>query len=326
MSAPPANTLPAVAKPIIIETDGVWGELQTGAIINAGGVVGPTFTVGGKGLLFDDGSSTGGGSNSTLTLQQAYNNSPIVNGQAGITLTLGKDFVIMDPNNDGNYFTVSAETGAVVINGDLTVMGSTTTINTIVIQSDHQLISPANGTVTALSIQPTLGTIPLVDLVTVRITFGSTPVFRIDSNGNLIASQNLTVGGLINGVNIVSLNNEVLQHIAGTAYQHKADDVLIDPIAGIPNAVNVQEALQALDDKISGGSNFGTVFGFEYTQTIPSSSWTVAHNGNTLRATVSVYDTTNEQVIPEQVQIIDANNVLVTFGTPLAGIALVILF
>lgn len=326
MSAPPANTLPAVAKPIIIELDGVWGELQTGAIINAGGTVGPTFTVGGKALLFADGSSTGG-SGSTLDLQQAYNNSPIINHQAGITLTVGKDFVINDPYNDGNYFTISAATGAVTINGDLNVTGTTTTINTVIIQSDHQLISPASGTTTALSIQPTLGTIPLVDLVTVRRTFGSAPVFRVDSGGNLIATQNLTVGGLINGINIVSLNNEVQNHEnAVVGFRHEAVDVDITPISGLPGAANVQQALQALDSKISGGSNFGTVFGFEYIQTIPSASWTVNHNGNTLRATITVYDTQNQQVIPEEVHIIDANNVLVTFGTPLAGIALVVLF
>ena len=47
-----------VKKPVILDEDGVFGQLEDGGIINAGGVKGPTFTVGGRGLLFDDGTST----------------------------------------------------------------------------------------------------------------------------------------------------------------------------------------------------------------------------------------------------------------------------
>jgi hypothetical protein len=324
---PPGNTLPLIAKPIIVETDGVWGELQTGAIINAGGAAGPYFTVGGKALLFSDGTSTGSGGGTTLNLQTAYNNSPAVGGQAGIQLSVGKDFVINDTNNQ-NYFVVSSADGSVTINGDLTVNGTATTINTVVIQSDHQLISPASPTTIALNIQPMSGVTPIVDLVSIRRTFGSTPVFRIDLNGNLIATQNLTVGGLINGINIVALNTELQQHVAGTAYQHEAADVLITPISGIPGATNVQEALEALETQIQtgGGGISSDVRGYSYIQATPATSWTVNHNGNTLRATATIYDSTNEQVIPEQVQIIDANNVLITFSSALAGTALIILF
>lgn len=324
---PPGNTLPLIAKPIIVELDGVYGELQTGAIINAGGTSGPTFTVGGKALLFYDGTSTGGSGGTTLNLQSAYNNSTAVGGQAGIQLAVGKDFVINDTNNQ-NYFVISSSDGSVTINGDLTVNGTATTINTVVIQSDHQLIAPASPTTIALSIQPMSGVTPLVDLMSVRRTFGSTPVFRIDLNGNLIATQNLTVGGLINGVDIAALYSQVQQHIAGTAYQHEASAILITPITGIPGATNVQEALQALETQVQSGGGGGTsgVRGFEYTQPTPSASWTVNHNGNTTRATATVYDSTNEQVIPEQVQIIDANNVLITFASAISGIALIILF
>jgi hypothetical protein len=170
MSGPP-STVPTVCQPLIIETDGVFGELSTGAIINAGGTSSSTWTVNGRGLLFTDGTSTSGGSGTTLTLQAAYNNSTTVLGQAGITLSAGKDFVIMDPNNDGNYFIVSAETGTVTVNGDLIVNGAATTINTNVIQSDHQLITPAAGTTIPLNIQPLTGVTPLVDLITVRNSF-----------------------------------------------------------------------------------------------------------------------------------------------------------
>jgi len=51
-----------IHKPVIhIQELGEQGVLPNGGIINAGGTEGPFFTVGGKGLLFDDGSSSGGG-------------------------------------------------------------------------------------------------------------------------------------------------------------------------------------------------------------------------------------------------------------------------
>jgi hypothetical protein len=53
-------------KPLILETDGVIEQLPNGGIINAGGTSWNTFTVGGRGLLFDDGSSTSGGAPSTV--------------------------------------------------------------------------------------------------------------------------------------------------------------------------------------------------------------------------------------------------------------------
>ena len=84
-------------KPVLLESDGVFGQLPNGGIINAGGTSNHTFTVDGRGLLFDDGTSTGtGGSGSfaNVTLQLAYNNSPNTGGVAGIQLAPGKDFVI----------------------------------------------------------------------------------------------------------------------------------------------------------------------------------------------------------------------------------------
>lgn len=53
-------------KPLILETDGVISQLPDCSIINAGGTSCSTFTVGGRGLLFDDGSSTSGGAPSTV--------------------------------------------------------------------------------------------------------------------------------------------------------------------------------------------------------------------------------------------------------------------
>ena len=310
-------------KPIILESDGIMGQLPSQGVLDISGTAGPYFTVGGRGVLFDDGTSTAPGGSDGTTLQVAYDLSPVSNGGAGIVLSTGKDFVINDPNNDGNYFSISAATGTVTIQGNLIVQGSTTVIDTVIQTSDHWLIQPSSGTTTALSIQPTLGTIPLVDLMTVRRTFGSPPVFRIDLNGNLIASQNLTVAGLINGVDLIALNNEVQQHeIGAVGYRHEANAVDITPIPNIPNATNVQEALQSLSNSVGGQS----VFGYDHIQAVPASVWTINHNRHTMRASVTIYDTTYEQIIPENVLIVDADNIQVSFGTDMAGSAVVILF
>ena len=68
------------------------------------------------------------------------------------------------------------------------------------------------------------------------------------------------------------------------------------------------------------------VTGFEYVQGLPALTWAINHGGGTTRATVTIYDTTQKQILPDEVQIIDLNNVLVTFNLPQAGIALILLF
>jgi hypothetical protein len=319
----------STSKPIILEVDGIFGQLPNGALINAGGTSFPTFTVGGKGLLFDDGTSTSTGS-STLTLQSAYDSSPTVAGAAGISLESGKDFIITDSQGDGNYFRISGATGKVTISGDVEILGTSTVINTVIQDSDHWLISPKNGTTTALKIEPDLGVVPIVDLVSIRRTFGSAPVFRIDAAGNLIATQNLTVGGLINGVDIVALRTEVTEHDAGTGYRHEATGIDILPISTLPGATNVQQALEQINNKADSGGggsgSFAGVYGYSHIQTTASSSWTIIHNRGTFRAQVTIYDINWEQIIPEQVKVIDNNTVLVSFAAALVGRAMVLLF
>jgi len=315
-------------KPVLLETDGVFGQLPNGGIINAGGTSNPTFTVNGRGLLFDDGTSTGVG-NSSITLQTVYDNSPAVAGATKIKLTTGKDFVIADDTDDGLYLKVDSETGKVTITGDLEVLGNSSVINTVIQDSDHWLISPKLGSTSALKIEPDLGVVPIVDLVSVRRTFGSAPVFRIDSAGNLIGTQNLTIGGLINGVNVVQVKNDLNHHLAGDAgYRHLAADVDILPIATLPGAVNDQQALEQINTKADhgGGGGSGSVFGYEHIQTVADLTWIVQHNRGTFRSQVTIYDTNWEQILPESVKVIDNNTILVSFVSAVAGRAMVVLF
>lgn len=314
-------------KPIILDTDGVYSQLPDGGIVNAGGTSNLTFTVGGKGLLFDDGLSTSGNNNS-ITLQTVYNNSPATAGAVHIKLATGKDFIISDDTDDSLYFKIDSETGKVTITGDVEVLGASSVINTVIQDSDHWLISPKLGSTSALKIEPDLGVIPIVDLVSVRRTFGSLPVFRIDSSGNLISTQNLTVNGLINNVDIVQLKNNLNYHLSGDlGYRHLAADIDILPIATLPGALNVQQALNQINTKVdSGGGSSGTVSGYEHIQNTQSLTWLISHNKGTFRSQVTIYDTNWEQILPESVKVIDNNTILVSFVSSVAGRAIVILF
>lgn len=64
---------------------------------------------------------------------------------------------------------------------------------------------------------------------------------------------------------------------------------------------------------------------YEYTQNVNSSLWIINHNLGTNTVIVQVYDTANNQVIPEEITIADENNVNISFGQmTMAGRAFVI--
>jgi hypothetical protein len=154
---------PVDHPPIVISSDGVLRELSNGEIVNSGGTSYTFWTVGGKGLLFDDGTSSSpcsDGSNilSSSTLQSAYNNSTAVNSAATIKLDDDKSLAVLS-SADEIFFKINAETGNLVLNGELEVK--------------------------------------------LPRQFGSATIFKIDENGNLTARFNLDVEGLINGIDIV---------------------------------------------------------------------------------------------------------------------------
>ena len=241
-------------KPIALDSDGVLGQIPDGSIINIGGTSSTTFTVGGKGLLFDDGSSTAPGSAVGTTLQSAYQNSTLVNGNATIALTPGKGFAITNVGSTINY-----------------------------------LIADSN-------------------------------------TGNISLSSNLTVGGLINGINIVTLNTDFGYHLSGlTGFRHTADEIdLLTPITQYPSATNVQEVLQ--DISTGPTSGLSLTYGLNHIQSVANTVWNITHNANTTRVSVTVYDSANSQIIPDSVDIIDVNNIQITFNSAISGNALLILF
>jgi hypothetical protein len=104
-----------ILKPIyFIESLGEYGLTPDGAILNIGGTAGPTFTVGGKALIFADGTTSDGDISYVFKpdLQAAYNNSST---PAITTLTTNKDIVWIALN--GEQLVFDADTGDLRIGG-----------------------------------------------------------------------------------------------------------------------------------------------------------------------------------------------------------------
>jgi hypothetical protein len=322
-----------IRKILYIGDDGVQARTVSGDITNIGGTTHQSFAVNGKGLIFDDGTSTTGGVVTGFSLQSAYNNSSDSVGNAAITLQTGKDFAIYDDNNSAIFFKIESTTGNVTITGNLTVLGNATIIRSTSEVTDHWNIAPSVSSTTALKIEPQAGVYLTADLITLRNTFGGSPVFRVDASGktltkDVLTTGNLTVTGTINSVDIVALNNEVNDHLFAVTFpKHLATQISISPIPLIPLAHNVQEALSQLSNHVAtlSGVN-GLVTGIEFTQATPSLSWTILHNQNTKKIHFTVYDENDEWMVPDNFSFINSNTVEVKFGRLTAGRAVLMMF
>lgn len=303
---------------------GELAKLPDGGIINAGGVGGQTFTVGGRPLLFADGTATDGSSGSitlNITLQKTYNNSP----SGTIDLTNGKDFVLQ--SLDQHFFKVDAATGKVTISGDLEVLGDSTIIEGTIANVDQVEINQPNPTTVGLIVAPLPSVTTTVDLVQVFQKEGGDKVFYIDANGNT-SLKNLSVAGTINGVDILELYNTVQAHTADNGLpKHKAAEISVDP-TNLDYFVgdDVQEVLESIDTVVGGIAAGANVKVHEYVADTASTFWTIVHNQSSLRPTVQIYGTDSVQVMADEVKIIDENTVTVKFGSPQAGRAFLILF
>ena len=79
---------------------------------------------------------------------------------------------------------------------------------------------------------------------------------------------------------------------------------------------------------IARGGFFGTnaAEGFLYEQIIPSAAWNIPHNGVNDQVLVQVYDEVGEFTIPQKIEIVDINNITITFGAPQGGTAHILFF
>lgn len=323
----PTITTNTVKKLVYLGPKGILTRTRDGDIVNIGGIsTSAAFTLNGKPLLFADGSSTGGPGYGGVTLQSSYDNSLDVAGNASIKLSTGKDFAIYDDTNNNVFFKVDSETGAITITGDLIVEGSASIINTQVQQADHWVVSPSSPTVRPLVIEPAVGVIPTVNYVDIFNSNGGDSIFAIQPDGKTVldsldVNRDINVAGLVNGINIVNLANSVLSHLTRSIQlKHAATEISVEPVQSAPGAVNVQEALSALGTAIQEvGAVAASIKALEFIQNIPATTWFINHNQNTKRIHYTIWDDLDENVMPDYVKQIDANNMEVYFGAAQTG-------
>ena len=346
-----------IYSPLYLDTStGFPTEIPSGSVLDIGGVVGPYFTVGGKELLFADGSTTGGALVASLNLQSTYENSSLAGEPAVISLESGRDFVIDAPDVPGVSFKIDSTTGAVVIAGDLIVGGTQTIVNSIINESSHIRLTAGSPSEAALHIQPSPNDNLFADLLyisaerTADDSYGS-PAIVIDSSGStlittLTVANDLVVStGIINGVNLSNFYNDYRNHIRiNTGYKHIAAEINIAPssFVEINENRNVQTILEFLglsinniDAQIIGlhedvdgiqeqidalktvDSNNPT--GHTFIAAEPLNEWVIEHNKNSKNFMFNVFDEEGFMFHPDSARIVDDNTFVLRFGAPQAG-------
>jgi hypothetical protein len=351
----PGNTVATVFRPLFLDTKtGFPAGLPNNAIINIAGVVGPAFTVGGRPLLFADGTSTGGGANN-INLQTSYINSSDGTHPATIELIPGRDLIIDSPSGPGISFKIDATTGRVTIGGELVVEGTQTIVNSTTYKSDNLRLTAQSPSNPALYIGPEANQhAPTADILVISLVPGdpTAAVFKVDAGGTTTAATlniigDVTVGGKVNGVDIAALAAQVQTHIyVGTSYKHLAKEININPgsFTDLPVGVvrSVQTVLEFLGDSINtinaqvqglhddvdnlqtqideivvedtGGPN-----GYTHVVSLPLKEWVIAHNKNSKNLMFLVFDENGFMFQPDSAQLVDDNTVTLKFGSPQAG-------
>ena len=308
-----------ILKPVyVIEDLGEVARLPDGAIVNIGGVAGPNFTVGGRGLLFDDGSSTSATPGTGTTLQVAYSNSLT---PAQINTTIGKDIVFNALNN--NKFIFDASTGTITIQGNLNVLGESNVVEGTVSNLDQVNIQPpAPGTI-GLTIQPLNGITPVVNLVDIKALFGGPTVFSIGPTGTTSVTD-ILISGTVNGTPI----SDIIDHLNAVTFpaKHSAEQISADT-AGLTavSGSNVQEVIESIDSQLA-SFTANDVQGYEHVQLASSAIWVIPHGANSKRIQVSVWDSTDSMLIPDTVVMTDMNTITIAFSSPLTGRAILMIF
>jgi len=321
-----ATTIPNESLKLIylVQELGEYAVVPNGAIVNIGGVTGPAFTVGGVPVMLADGTTSDGGSSSAL--KQDFQNVYLTSvGEAFIDFTSGKDFVLQAVNK--KQFRFDADTGDVTISGNLIVQGNTSTVVHASVETDRVAIIQSAGNYVPFTMEPLGGVTPTVNVVDIKVARGGASVFSIGPTGETYISSLNT--GLINGIDIVALADELNQHVNGTGIKHDAseisfDDSELDPIVGD----TVQQALASVAQVVNTltARDVGDVRGFEHNQLQPSATWVISHNQTTKRVHMTIWDESDEQLLPDSVTIFDANTVVVRFGTPIVGRAILMMF
>lgn len=250
---------------------------------------------------------------SAFTLQDVYDNS-VPAGEAGskyvqIKLTTDKDFRIVDDSDNTVFFGVDSETGKVTISGDLEVTGTTTTIDSTTTKVDHMKISAGAAGTVGLEIRPENGITPTANAIAYFVSNGAaSPAFSVDSNGNIVLADTLTVDGV--DVSVFKSSYDTFVADLGTAAASKgANMVAIQDANSHFTAETVEGALDELYTAVTAATSF------EYDgTTTAAASHTVTHNLGQRVLQVVVLDENYEVVIPDTITYTSTSALTVTFS------------
>lgn len=238
--------------PIYVDTTGQQRRTPTTGILDIAGIYSTNFTVGGKAILFADGTSSDG--SSALDLQTAYFHSPIVNGSARISLAPGKNFTIGDANGTP-FISIDAVTGKITINGEMAVISSIAKFTGDYQEFDHVNILSNDGLKPSFYLEPKDGVTFAVDPVVVKTQFGGPVDFSIDTIGTTyirqLYAENIDGDSQLAGTTTVSTIIEHLSLGIGP-FKHLASEIkfltadLDGTYIGFEGDTDIQDALSQI--------------------------------------------------------------------------------
>jgi hypothetical protein len=71
-------------------------------------------------------------------------------------------------------------------------------------------------------------------------------------------------------------------------------------------------------------SSYASSVGYNHTQAIADTTWTITHNLNNQHPLVQTYDVSHAMLIPQSIVGSDANTVVITFSTAITGYARIV--
>lgn len=89
---------------------------------------------------------------------------------------------------------------------------------------------------------------------------------------------------------------------------------------------NTGSIIGTFDPSITPSPVQARVFGFQHIQTTASDFWVITHNKSTTAFTYQIFTDDMEPVLPDDVEIMNQNQIKIKFTAPMTGTANLILF
>ena len=244
-----------VYVPLFVDTTGQYGRIPSSALLDISGIYSPNFTVGGKPIMFADGTASDG--SSQLDFQAVYFHSKAVDGAARISLQPGKDFAICDAEGN-SYIEVDAATGKITIHGEMAVVSAIAKFEGAYQEFNHLNVLSTDGSRTALLIEPKPGVEFLTNPVQIKTSATGPVDFSINPQGQTYIRELIVDSidaNLIDGVDFDAIASHLSE--ISEEYKHHAFEIKYQPELTNTNyvdydgSVSVSDALNTITNSIS---------------------------------------------------------------------------